>query len=124
MLYDDRLDGRIDAATYDRRAKEAKAQEQRIRQRLADAERVALPPASEAIDLMAVTSGAAERFLQQPAAEQRRLLNLIVKDASWKAGGLRMSLREPFEQLRVSNSASRAKGNHFDGDEGLFGMWR
>jgi hypothetical protein len=63
VRYDDRLDGRIDVATYDRRAKEVKAQEQRIRQRMAETERVVLLPASETIDPMAVTSGAAERFL-------------------------------------------------------------
>ena len=73
---------------------------------------------------MAVTSSAAERFLQQPAAEQRRLLHLLLKDASWKAGELRMSLREPFEQLRLSNSASRAKEAHFGDDNGLLEIWR
>ncbi|MGA3097337.1 MAG: recombinase family protein [Bryobacteraceae bacterium] len=123
VLYDDRLDGRIDAATYDRRATEIREQQQRARQR-ASAGQVALPPASEALDLMVVTSKAAELFLRQPAAEQRRLLHVVLKAATWKSGELRMSLREPFEQLRLSNSATHTNRGHFGGDNGLSGIWR
>jgi len=59
---------------------------------------------------MAVTSRAADLFLEQPTVEQRKFLRLLVGEASWKAGELRMSLNEPFEQLRLSNSVNN--GNH------------
>ena len=58
-----------------RRRQRELEQEQRTRARIAETERVVLPPSSEAIDLMAVTSGAAEWFRRQPAADKRRLLN-------------------------------------------------
>jgi hypothetical protein len=72
---------------------------------------------------MAVTSKAAELFLQQPAAEQRRLLHVVLQQATWKSGELRMSLRGPFQQLQLSNSASHGNSGHFGGDQALSGMW-
>jgi hypothetical protein len=49
----------------------------------------ALPQAKEAIDLMALTSRTAEMFAAQTAAEQRKLLHLLLQEASWKGGELR-----------------------------------
>jgi len=42
-------------------------------------------------------------FLKQPAAEQRRLLQVIIEKAAWQNGTLRTTLFEPFEILRHSN---------------------
>jgi hypothetical protein len=42
---------------------------------------------------MTLTSKAADLFAQQTASEQRKLLMLVLKSASWKGGELRMSLR-------------------------------
>jgi hypothetical protein len=54
-----------------------------------------LPSASEAVDLMRLTSRAADLFAEQVGAEQRKLLHLVLKEACWKGSELRMSLREP-----------------------------
>jgi site-specific DNA recombinase len=110
LLYEDRLDGRIDAATYDRKAKETRGQLERIQQRIQGAGEIRLPPSSQAVDLIMRTSEAAEGFPEQGGEEQRRLLQVVLKEASWKGGELRMSLKEPFEKLRLSNSANY--GNH------------
>jgi hypothetical protein len=53
------------------------------------------PAVSEAVDLMALTSRAAELFLKQDRGEQRKLLHLVLQEASWKGGELRMCFREP-----------------------------
>ena len=124
VLYDDRLDGRIDAGTYDKKASEIGEQQEQIRQKIRTAEAIMLPAASEAVDLMTLTSKAAELFQEQIGAEQRKLLHLVLKEASWKGGELRMSLREPFEELRLSNSASDRNSKPFDGDESNFDNWR
>ena len=41
---------------------------------------------------------------------------LVLQEASWKGGELRMCLREPFENLILSNRASRTNGT--DSNEG------
>ena len=63
--------------------------------------------------MLRLTSRASELFLQQSAAEQRRLLQVVVKKAAWQDGALRTTLFEPFEILRHSNQESyrKEKGN-------------
>jgi hypothetical protein len=48
-------------------------------------------------------------FLQQPAAEQRRLLHTVMEKATWKDRALQTALFEPFEILRRSNQESYRK---------------
>ena len=103
MLYEDRLDGRVDAATYDRKAGEIRQEQIKIQHEIASAEANTLPPVQQA---MLQTSQSAEEFPDALGAEQRRLLRLVLKEASWKGSELRMSLREPFEKLRLSNSVT------------------
>ena len=107
-LYEDRLDGRIDGARYDQKAAEIHEDQQRTRTKMIEC-RGTLPPAREALNLMTLTSRAADLFMEQPGAEQRKLLRLVLGDATWQAGELRMSFQPPFEQLQPSNSASSRK---------------
>ena len=60
-------------------------------------------PVDQAIDMLRLTSRASELFLQQPASEQRRLLQTVVEKAAWKDGTMQTTLFEPFEILRHSN---------------------
>jgi len=52
-------------------------------------------PIDEAINLMQLTSRACELFTQQSAAEQRRLLQVVVQKSTWQDGTLRTTLFEP-----------------------------
>ena len=70
VLYDDRLDGRIDASTYDKRAADIRQQQSEIHRRVAERQAILLPPASQAVDLITLTSRTAELFLEQPGTEQ------------------------------------------------------
>jgi hypothetical protein len=56
-----------------------------------------------------LTSQASELFLQQPAAEQRRFVQVVIEKAAWLNGELRTTLFEPFEILRRSNHESLRK---------------
>ncbi len=69
-------------------------------------------------------SRTADLFREQPAAEQRKLLRLLVSEASSKGGELRMSLNEPFERLRLSNAASRRNHKGFDTKTPDLDIWR
>jgi hypothetical protein len=42
--------------------------------------------------MLRLTSGPSELFLQQPASEQRRLLQTVVEKAAWKDGALEAAL--------------------------------
>jgi site-specific DNA recombinase len=123
-LYEDRLDGRIDAAMYDKKAGDLREQREQLRHKIRTMQETALPSVSAAIDLMKLTSRAAELFLGQEAEEQRRLLHLVLKQASWKEGELRMSLRESFEEFRLSNSGTDRDQSEFGVRTPNFDNWR
>jgi hypothetical protein len=124
VLYDDRLDGRIDANTYDKKAQEIRGSQQRVRTKITQCQLAELAPPTEAVDLMSLTSKAAELFERQSAREQRRLLRLVVREAIWQNRELRTCFREPFEQLRLSNSVTTTKDGQFLANEENSSIWR
>ncbi len=124
VLYDDRLDGRIDAPTYDRKAEPIRRAQGSIHERIRGCESMTLPHASRAVELIVRASKAAEQFAQRCSTEQRNFLKLVLKGASWQGGELRMSLLEPFENLRLSNSASRRNEKGFGTERSNFDNWR
>ena len=73
--------------------------------------------------MLRLTSRASELFLQQPAPEQRRLLQTVMEKASWKDGGLETALFEPFEILRHSNQESHRKEKEKAGSGREMGIW-
>jgi hypothetical protein len=89
ILYEDRLDGRIDASKYDLKAEETRGQQHRVQINITQCQSADLAPAAAAVDLISLTSKAAELFERQCAIEQRRLLRLVVQAAIWQEGELR-----------------------------------
>lgn len=65
---------------------------------------------------MGLASKAADLFTAQTWTEQRKLLHLVLGQASWKGGELRMPFPQPFEKLRLSNSATDSNHRDFDDD--------
>jgi len=66
-------------------------------------------PIEECIDLMDLTSRAADLFRVQPPQEKQRFLRLVLKSASWQSGRLQTEFEQPFESLRCSNQLSKRK---------------
>ena len=124
VLYEDRLDGRIDATMYDKKAADIREQQHQIRQKIKATEEAMLPPINQAVDLIALTSRAADLFVGQSGVEQRKLLHLVLQTVSWKGSELRMSLRAPFEELRLSSSASYRNNRPFLIGDSNFDDWR
>jgi len=99
-------------------------QQLRIQERMRSAEATTLPPMNRAIDLMVCTSKAAQELPEYSGERQSKLLWLVLKEASGKAGELRMSLQEPFQKLRLSNSASAKNHNELGAKSADFDTWR
>lgn len=72
---------------------------------------------------MSSISRAAELFLEQPGAEQRRLLQVVIEKAAWKDKTLQATLFEPFEILRHSNRESLRKENEIGGSGRDMEVW-
>jgi hypothetical protein len=124
VLYEDRLDRRIDASMYDAKSGQIRQELGSIRNRIWQFDEEKEATATEALDLMTLTSRAAELFLSQSVTEQRRFLHLLVREAQWKGGELRMSFLALFERIRLSNSATYSEQSEFSAQLAKVDNWR
>ncbi len=102
-MYMDKLDGRITQEYFDKHAAGLRREQDGVLRKIQGIQKAALAPVDQAVDMLRVTSRASELFLQQPASEQRRLLQTLVEKAAWKDGTMQTTLFESFEILRHSN---------------------
>jgi len=122
-MYADKLDGRITGEFFEQCSAAWRAEQEAIIRRINDVRSSAPAPVETAVDALRLTSRACELFEQQTLSEQRRLLQLLIKNASWQQGRLRTTLFEPFEILRHSNLESSRKEKELTGAGRDFEIW-
>lgn len=122
-MYLDKVDGRITGEFFDQRAAVWRQEQSTILGKIHDLQNSAPAPVDEAIDMLRLTSHACRLFEQQSSSEQRRLLQLLIKNAAWQEGKLRTTLFEPFELLRHSNRESHRKEREMTGSGRDLGIW-
>ncbi|MGC9998751.1 MAG: recombinase family protein [Bryobacteraceae bacterium] len=107
-LYEDRLDGRVDLAFFDRKSRELRDDQARIRREI-DGHQAANESYMEAgIRILELSRSMHRLFAKQPAEEKRRLLDFVVSNCSWKGGALTPTFRQPFDMLAVASSQLQA----------------
>jgi site-specific DNA recombinase len=122
-MYLDKLDGRITPEFFDERAAAWRGEQDAILDKIQEAQKATPAPVDQAIDTLQLTSQACQLFMQQSAEEQRRLLRVLIKDATWQDGTLRTALFEPFEILRHSNQESYRKEKEIAGSGQDLEIW-
>jgi DNA invertase Pin-like site-specific DNA recombinase len=122
-MYLDKLDGRITQEFFDKQSSTWRGEQDGLLRKIQDIQKATPAPIDQAVDMLRLTSRASELFLQQPAAEQRRLLQVVVEKAAWRSGALRTTLFEPFEILRHSNRESYRKEKERGGSGRDLGIW-
>jgi DNA invertase Pin-like site-specific DNA recombinase len=122
-MYMDKLDGRITQEFFDKQSATWRSEQDGLQRKIQETLKATPAPIDQALDMLRLTSRASELFLQQPAAEQRRLLRVVVEKAAWQDGALRTTLFEPFEILRHSNQESYRKEKENSGSGRDLGIW-
>jgi site-specific DNA recombinase len=122
-MYMDKLDGRITQEFFDKQSAAWRVEQDGLQRKIQDVQKATLAPIDYAVDMLRLTSRASELFLQQTAAEQRRLLQVVVEKAAWQDGTLRTTLFEPFEILRHSNQESYRKEKENGGSGRDMEIW-
>ena len=98
-MYDDRLDGMIDDALYEKKFQEGKARQQEI---LAQMERHVHADKEfyiTANTVMRLASRAREIFESSEVEEKRQLLNFVFQNLNLDGEKLAYTLREPFSMI-------------------------
>jgi len=122
-LYGDRLEGRISPEMYDGKAQELRAQAADVSRKLNQLRSSAPAPVQAAIDVMDLTSRAADVFSVQPPYEKQEFLRLVLRRASWQHGKLHTEFEMPFENLRVSNQLALTKQDQNTMNKAEIGVW-
>ncbi len=102
--YLDKLDGRIDAPTFDRLVEGWRSEQVKLL-RLMEGHQVANQGYLEAgIQILGLAHRAGEHFRKREGSSRRELLNLLVSNCSWRDGELQTTFRQPFDLIAAMNA--------------------
>ena len=123
-LYEDRLDGRISAEEYDRRAADARVEQGRIRRAIERQQNADRGFLEMGIQLIELAHGSEEAFWKKSPMGRRQLLKSVVLNCSWKEGKLDLAFREPIDAMRLMNESDREMVAAGAGLEERRSVWR
>ena len=122
-MYLDKLDGRVEAAFFDRKAAEWRREAERLRATIDQHRSAARTYCHEGVQLLALARRAPQLFEKQEPREKRRLLNFLLSNCSWKDGTLHAEFRQPFDMLAITATASQADDACPGGREAISKNW-
>jgi site-specific DNA recombinase len=110
-MYVDKLDGRIDASLYDQMSEQWRGEQDKIAREITRHQAADRSYLEEGVRLIELGQGAQRLFAKQEPAEQRRLLNFVLSNSTWKDGELTATFRQPFDLIaEVTAAASGGQG--------------
>ena len=102
-MYVDKLDGRVDAAFFDRMSAEWRAEQNRCLREIERHQTANKSYLDEGVQLLELARNAQRLFEKQEPREKRRLLNFVLSNCSWKDGEVAATFRQPFDLLAASH---------------------
>lgn|SRR5579884_164045 len=112
-MYIDKLDGKIDADFFDRKAAEWRLEQSRILSAIEDHDKANQTYLKEGVQLLELTQRASILFRKQNPSEKRQLLNFVLSNCIWKENALKVNFKQPFETIAeyiVKSNDKRAVG--------------
>ena len=98
-MYVDKLDGRIDEVFYDRKEGEWRSEQDRLLRAVEELRSANRTYLDEGVQLLELAGRAYELFRKQEPREQRRLLNFLLSNCTWKDNQLKATFRQPFDLI-------------------------
>ena len=106
-MYEDRLDGRVDLAFFDRKSREWRDEQSRILREIESHQDANESYREAGIRILELSRNMNRLFAKQSAAEKRRLLDFVVSNCLWKGGKLTPKFRQPFDMLALANGENQ-----------------
>ena len=122
-MYIDKLDGRVDAAFYERMSTSWREEQARCLREITRHQAANKSYMDEGVRLLELARNARRLFERQEPREKRRLLNFLVSNCSWKSGELTVTLRQPFDLLAETTLAVEKKKAASGIANGLSQIW-
>jgi site-specific DNA recombinase len=98
-MYVDRLDGRVDAAFFDKMAAEWRAEQSRCQREIDRHQEADKSYMDEGAQILELARNAQQLFERQEPRQKRRLLNFVLSNCTWEDGEVVATFREPFDLL-------------------------
>lgn len=98
-MYVDKLDGRIDNSFYVQMSEQWKLEQDKLAREIARHQTADRTYLDEGAGLIELAHGAQRLFAKQEPREQRRLLNFVLSNSTWKNGELTPTFRQPFDLI-------------------------
>ena len=108
-MYIDKLDGRVTADFFDRKAGEWRAEQSECLRLIQDHQDANQTYIEEGVRLLELAQKAGTMFRKQSSAEKHRLLGFVLSNCSWKDGKLAAKYRQPFDLLAENANTLRTK---------------
>ena len=123
VMYEDRLDGRIDLSLFERKSDEYRQEQARIEAEIngfgaADGQYM-----DAGIRLLELTRNMHRLFEKQQAAEKRRLLDFVVSNSVWREGKIVPVWRQPFDMIALANESTQTETGGQPPANGLNQNW-
>jgi DNA invertase Pin-like site-specific DNA recombinase len=110
VLYDDRLDGRIDVIRYDSKSAEIRREMELIDEKLTSIESSSYhDPLATAKGILELTQNAHSLFLSAPAAEKKQLLQRLLSNCTLANSTIKPELKYPLGLLYHANIAWKSR---------------
>ena len=111
VLYDDRLDGRIDVILFDRKSADIRREIELIDEKLSSIDSsVAYDPLAFAKGILELTQNAGNMFLKAPSSDRKQFLQKVLSNCTLSESRIHPKFREPFALLYDTNTRWKASG--------------
>ncbi|SRR6266446_147015 len=110
-MYVDKLDGRIDNSFYTQMSEQWRLEQDKLMQEILRHQVADRSYIDEGVRLVELAHGARRLFLKQERSEQRRLLNFVLSNSTWKNGVLTPVFRQPFDLIAETTAAAKRENN-------------
>jgi site-specific DNA recombinase len=98
-MYLDKLDGRVDAAFFDKMSADWREEQDRCLREIARHESAEQSYMVEGVQILELARNAQRLFEQQEPRQKRRLLNFVLSNCTWEDGEVVATFRQPFDLL-------------------------
>lgn len=115
-MYIDKLDGRVEAGFFQEMSDKWRSEQNRLLHEIHRHQEGDRDYLEDGVQLLQLAQSAGRLFAKQDAHEQRRLLNFVLSNSSWKSGQIAASFRQPFNMIAQTVAIAR-RGDASQGAE-------
>ena len=110
-MYIDKLDGRVDRSFYVQMSEQWRVEQEKLMQEIALHEAADQCYLDEGVRLLELAHSSQRLFAKQEPSEQRRLLNFVLSNSTWKNGALSVTFRQPFDLIAQTTASGPGGGS-------------